>query len=69
MVLLMRLWLIIGQKVEADECLIQSFVVFYSIGGSGAIDLAHAVEKACLQKPDFKFLYDLRVTISHHLFS
>jgi formyltetrahydrofolate synthetase len=30
-------------------------------GGSGAIDLAYAVEKACLQKPDFKFLYDLQV--------
>jgi formyltetrahydrofolate synthetase len=30
-------------------------------GGSGAVDLAHAVEKACLQKVDFKFLYDLRV--------
>ena len=31
-------------------------------GGSGAADLARAVEKACLQKPDFKFLYDLTVS-------
>ena len=32
-------------------------------GGSGAVDLGRAVEKACLQKLDFKFLYDLRVDI------
>lgn len=36
-------------------------ITFYWIGGSGAIDLAHAVEKACLEKTDFKFLYDLQV--------
>jgi formyltetrahydrofolate synthetase len=33
-------------------------------GGKGAADLAHAVEKACLQKADFKFLYDLHVNTS-----
>jgi formyltetrahydrofolate synthetase len=44
------------------------FVLFYSIGGSGAIELARAVEKACLQKPDFKFLYDLRVNIFKKFF-
>jgi hypothetical protein len=32
------------------------------------MELAHAVERACLQKPDFKFLYDLRVTISINCF-
>ena len=32
------------------------------------MDLAHAVEKACLQKPVFKFLYDLRVNNSIYSF-
>ena len=35
-----------------------------SIGGSGATDLARAVEKACLEKTDFKFLYELPVNTS-----
>ncbi|CAF0902989.1 unnamed protein product [Adineta steineri] len=36
-------------------------------GGSGATDLARAVEKACLQKPDFKFLYDLQLPIEEKI--
>ncbi len=60
----MLLWLIIGQKVEENECLLTFVLIYFiQIGGSGATDLARAVEKACLQKPDFKFLYDLRVNI------
>jgi methylenetetrahydrofolate dehydrogenase (NADP+)/methenyltetrahydrofolate cyclohydrolase/formyltetrahydrofolate synthetase len=30
-------------------------------GGAGAVDLAKAVEKACVQPTNFKFLYDLHV--------
>ncbi|CAF1120693.1 unnamed protein product [Adineta ricciae] len=36
-------------------------------GGSGATDLARAVEQACLQKPDFKFLYDLQLPIEEKI--
>lgn len=34
------------------------------VGGSGATDLARSVEKACLEKTDFKFLYELPVNLS-----
>jgi len=37
-------------------------------GGAGATDLARAIEKACQQKPDFKFLYDLQVKTNHFVF-
>ena len=33
-------------------------------GGAGAVDLAHAVERACSQPANFKFLYDLPVSLS-----
>ena len=31
----------------------------HSLGGEGAIDLGHAVVKACSQPSSFQFLYDL----------
>ena len=32
-------------------------------GGAGAVELANAVEKACAQPSDFKFLYDVSLPI------
>lgn len=34
----------------------------WALGGSGAVDLAKAVERACYQPSDFKFLYELDVS-------
>lgn len=64
MVHLMLLWLIIGHKVDGYKCFCFNFFFFLWTGGAGAADLARAVEKACLEQTNFKFLYDLPVTIS-----
>lgn len=36
-------------------------------GGAGAVALAHAVEAACQQLTDFKFLYPLEVSIKEKI--
>ena len=35
----------------------------WSKGGAGAVDLAKAVKNACNQPIDFKYLYDLNVSV------
>jgi methylenetetrahydrofolate dehydrogenase (NADP+)/methenyltetrahydrofolate cyclohydrolase/formyltetrahydrofolate synthetase len=36
-------------------------------GGAGAVDLAEAVAKACLQPSDFKFLYPLSLSLEEKI--
>lgn len=35
----------------------------HALGGAGAVDLAEAVVKACSEKSEFKFLYDVNLSI------
>ena len=52
------------QKLARDNGAFDAVICnHWAEGGKGATELAKAVDKACQQKSNFKFLYDVSVSI------